>query len=161
MDLKLNKNYGELIGHVYVDESQALLKCDKMELYAKNKNAQPKVIKNADAEFDNEKIVADSGNIHSKPQTIAIGDDKELEKVICLKNVDISRKIMGTDKIVQRATGDKAVYFVDEGRIVMTENAAMHQGDETKLCDKITLWTDTGMVNIIERRNSGSHTAPK
>lgn len=158
MDLKLAKNYGELIGHVDVDEPRANLKCDKMELYAKNtptaNTTQPfSKPKSADDEFDNEvetpANISDEGSI---PKKISLGDNKELEKIVCLKHVVIVRKITANDPVKEQATSDKAVYFVKDGKIELTENPALHQGDNVVLGRKITLWTDSERLDI-ERGN--------
>jgi lipopolysaccharide export system protein LptA len=155
MDLKLTENYGELIGNVDVDEPRVHLTCDKMELYAEPKPAKS-VTKgkattpsNPDDEFDNEDDeddeVAGDGTV---PKQINLGDDKQLEKIICRKNVVITRKITANDPIKQQATGDKAVYLIKKGKITMTENPTLRQGDNIAHYDWIILWTDSERLDF-------------
>jgi lipopolysaccharide export system protein LptA len=157
MDLKLSENYGELIGNVDVDEPRARLTCDKMELYANNTTpTNPLVKKNtakaqlADDEFENEAMdideVADGEG--SVPKKISLGDDKELDKIVCLKNVVIIKKTVGAVPIKQQATGDKAVYFIKKGKIELTEKPKVYQGDRVVHGHKITLWTNSERLDI-------------
>lgn len=152
MDLQLTKNYGELIGNVDIDEPKVNLKCDKMELYAENVKSPKKVIAtpHPDDEFDNEtdhneEVASGDGAV---PKKISLGDDKQLEKIVCLKNVVITRKITANDLIKQQATGDKAVYFVKKGKLELTEKPELHQGDNVLHGTKITLWTDSERLDI-------------
>ncbi|MCF6176113.1 MAG: hypothetical protein L3J71_10140 [Victivallaceae bacterium] len=156
MDLKLTENYGELIGNVDVDEPRVHLTCDKMELYAENITPAKNVTKgktasdaNPDDEFDNEddedEEIAGDGTV---PKQINLGDDKQLKKIICRKNVVITRKITAADPIKQQATGDKAVYLIKKGKITMTENPTLRQGDNIAHYDWIILWTDSERLDF-------------
>ena len=152
MDLKLSENYGELIGNVDVDEPRARLTCDKMELYANN-TAPTKSLGNkiqADDEFDNEALDSEevTDGEGSVPKKISLGDDKELEKIVCLKHVVIVKKTVGDVPIKQQATGDKAVYFIKKGKIELTEKPKVYQGDNVLHGSKITLWTNSERLDI-------------
>ncbi len=156
MDLQLTKNYGELIGNVDVDEPKVNLKCDKMELYAEDttstKNPTGKITStpNPDDEFDNETDTEEevSSGDGAVPKQISLGDDKQLEKIVCLKNVVITKKTAANDLLKQQALGDKAVYFVKAGKVELTEKPELHQGDNVLHGTKITLWTDSERLDI-------------
>ena len=79
---------------------------------------------------------------------ISLGDDKELEKIVCLKNVVIVKKTVGDVPIKQQATGDKAVYFIKKGKIELTEKPKVYQADRVVHGHKITLWTNSERLDI-------------
>jgi lipopolysaccharide export system protein LptA len=136
-DLQLRKNYSELVGNVKVDEKRAMLECDKMEIYS-----VPSAPGSKPAEYEEGEV----------PERISLGPDKELKKIICLKNVVVTRREVNADTgadTTQKATCGHAVYDVKEQNVVMTrDDPTVSRGKDTVRADKIFLWLDTGEIDM-------------
>lgn len=151
IDLNIVKNYAKLIGNVDVDEPRVNLKCDDMLVLASDIKPEKTPVKNVrspeDMEFEDDAPPAVEG---SAPRQISLGDKKEIDEVICNKDVIITRKALKTGtQGAQKATGDKAVYEVHKGKITMTgKNTALHQGTDVLVGKKIVLWTDSERLDI-------------
>lgn len=72
-------------------------------------------------------IYADRMTVFYRPE------DREVERVEALRNVRI---VQGT----KVATGQKGVYFRNEGRIVLTGSPKVHQGEDFVEGDEITVF---------------------
>ncbi|MFA7231760.1 MAG: LptA/OstA family protein, partial [Victivallaceae bacterium] len=139
--LKIADNYAELLGKVKIDEPRMNLTCQKMMIYGKEMTAgkKPEAEDIEDEPYEGE-----------VPRQISLGANKELTKIICLKDVIINRKTLEEEK--QRATGEKAVYTVDQRKIVLSGDdknfPTMQRGETAMEGDEITLWTNSEKLDI-------------
>lgn len=140
------RNFAELIGNVRIEEERFSLVCRKMEIYAKPATAPETPVTTggyADAHYEEE-----------VPRRIGIGKDKELEKIVCIDDVVITRN-MPKEQGLQQAKGDNAVYYVAERKIVLTgkeRRPTMQQGPNIMEGSRITLWTDSEKLDIEDGR---------
>jgi lipopolysaccharide export system protein LptA len=155
-DLKLSENFAELIGKVVVKEPRATLQCKKMLIYAVN-TGEVKVKKAGD--LDDQDIVGSD----DVPARISLGENKELERIICIEDVVIVRNL-SKDEPAQRATGDKALYEVMERKITLTgtetKYPTMERDKDIMEGDKIVLWLNSEKLDINNGRVKAG-TVPK
>lgn len=82
-------------------------------------------------------VVAEQGNATIYADEITIyyqtGDQREIEKIVAVHGV----RIIQGERI---ATGDKAVFFNREGKIVLTGSPKVHQGQDSVQGDEITVF---------------------
>ncbi len=143
--IRTAENFAEMIGNVMIEEERFNLACRKMEIYAKPATSDGTPTKRgyADAHYENE-----------VPRQIGIGEDKELEKIVCIDDVVITRNRL-KDEGLQQAKGDNAVYHVAERKIVLTgdeRRPTMQQGPNIMEGSIITLWTDSEKLDIEDGR---------
>lgn len=121
------KNLTEFHGDVKVREEQGQLDCEDLYLYSKNVTSTPgKKAAPAKTGLDAlDALDALDDDPYSKvsgasqvPTFISLGDGKALERVEALKNVVLVRQLPSGGK--QRATGEKAEYFVDRRLVELT-----------------------------------------
>ena len=124
--LDLVKNISEFHGRVKVRENQGQLDCEDLYLYGKEAAA----VKTAGVQ---QKTGASSGldsldddpfaavDTKQVPQVIGLGAGRELDRVTALKNVVLVRKLAAGGE--QRATGQKAEYFVSRRLVELSGEA--------------------------------------
>ncbi|MBR2642827.1 MAG: hypothetical protein IKD46_06825 [Lentisphaeria bacterium] len=125
----LIKNISEFHGNVKVREEQGQLDCQDLYLYGKEasaaKAASAKAVSaQADAFAGLDSLDDDpfgKNNTKEVPQVIALGDGRELDRVVALKDVILVRKLASGGE--QRATGQKAEYFVSRRLVELTGEA--------------------------------------
>ena len=125
----LIKNISEFHGNVKVREEQGQLDCQDLYLYGKeapaSKVASAKAVPAQEDVFAGLDSLDDDpfGKTNAKevPQVIALGDGRELDRVVALKDVVLIRKLASGGE--QRATGQKAEYFVSRRLVELTGEA--------------------------------------
>lgn len=125
----LIKNISEFHGNVKVREEQGQLDCQDLYLYGKeapaSKVASAKTVPAQEDAFAGLDSLDDDpfGKTNAKevPQVIALGDGRELDRVVALKDVVLIRKLASGGE--QRATGQKAEYFVSRRLVELTGEA--------------------------------------
>ncbi|MBR7104058.1 MAG: hypothetical protein IKC65_03865 [Lentisphaeria bacterium] len=114
-------NKTTLDGHVHIFDELTSLKCSTMHLYGKKSQPQKAAAKPKNAADD---IDADPYAIlnteNFAPSRIALTGDLELDKVECIKNVVLSRKVPNGEL---RAGGDRADYKVSSRQVIITGKA--------------------------------------
>ncbi|MDD5599545.1 MAG: LptA/OstA family protein, partial [Victivallaceae bacterium] len=137
--LNIPGNVADLLGNVKIEEPRFQLTCKKMKMLAKDitpAQAAAHALKNRE------------GSLNTIPEHIAIGDTKELTRIICLEKVVMTRKL--PDEL-QRACGDKAVYEVSEHNVTLTggkNKPTLQRGPTVMEGERIILWTDSERLDI-------------
>ena len=120
----LVKNISEFHGGVKVREEQGRLDCEDLYLYGKEvasvktAGVPEKTTAGIDSLDDDPFAGIDSKQV---PQVIGLGDGRALDRVVALKDVVLVRKLASGGK--QRATGQKAEYFVSRRLVELTGDA--------------------------------------
>ncbi|MBQ4107486.1 MAG: hypothetical protein IJC73_07920, partial [Lentisphaeria bacterium] len=100
-------------GNVRVREAVTALDCRRLELFGREaKEPVPPT--------ETELLDADpfaKVDVSRAPKAVAIGDNRELERVVASGNVDFSRQVESGQ---QRVVGDKAVYEVDKQELTIS-----------------------------------------
>lgn len=136
--LNIPENVADLLGNVKIEDPRFQLTCNKMKLLAKDITPARAAANAAE----------NQANFNTVPEHIAIGDTKELTKIICLEKVVMVRKL---PEELQRACGDKAVYEVSEHTVTLTGNQSkptLQRGPTVMEGEKIILWTDNERLDI-------------
>lgn len=138
LDVDMPKNIAVFTGSVFVDDDDMTISCHKLTIFLEEKDQ-------GDAGMKKEE---------SKDVSSAMTGSKELKKIVCEKDVVITRKIYDPAekaKGSQQATGGKAVYDIKLGQIELTEdNPKITRGDESGVsADKITMWRESGRFNAL------------
>ena len=110
-------NLSEFHGTVKIRQEQGSLDCEDLYLYAKDAAPQSAAAAPAArlAGLDDDPFA--SSEPTQVPQVISIGDEKTLDRVVALKNVVLVRRTPAGE---QRATGQKAEYFVNRRIVELT-----------------------------------------
>ncbi len=110
----LLKNISEFHGKVRVEEPRATLDCDSLYLHARTvtPGAAPAAAPLED--IDRDPFATTATDV---PNTIGIGDNRELTDVIAQHHVTIVRKLPSG---IQRAIGDRAHYTVADRTVTLT-----------------------------------------
>jgi lipopolysaccharide export system protein LptA len=122
--LDLVKNISEFHGSVKVREDQGQLDCEDLYLYGKEAAAVKAAVVPESADSGIDSLDDDPlANVDTKqvPQVIGLGAGRELDRVVALKNVVLVRKLAAGGE--QRATGQKAEYFVSRRLVELTGDA--------------------------------------
>ena len=120
----LVRNITEFHGNVKVREEQGQLDCQDLYLYAKNvepakgKKTPEHSQAGLDDLDDDPFAKVDAKQV---PQVITLGEGKELDRVVALKDVLLVRKLAAGGE--QRASGQKAEYFVSRRLVELTGDA--------------------------------------
>jgi len=166
MDIDFQNNITVFTGNVFVDDPQLTIKCDKMTIYLRDKEAPKDAPK--DAAKDTAKNDAKKSDKDSKAKDkdgkgkefgnsfnsiTPGGSGKELDKVVCTGKVVIVRKVIDKEEAKQgeqKAEAGKAVYDFREGTICLTEdNPRVSRGMQGTLAgSRITLWLDSERVKV-------------
>jgi lipopolysaccharide export system protein LptA len=129
LDADMGKNIIIFTGDVFVDDDDMTINCHKMTIYLEDKKPG--------------KEAPEKKEEPESPEKAAAGK-KQLEKIICEKDVVIVRKVVDPDakaKGRQKAESGRAVYDVKLGEIELTEdNPRLSRGEEVISADKITIW---------------------
>lgn len=92
------------------------------------------------AVFEGDVVVIDPGlNIEADQLTVIFAEDKKVTTIEALGNVVITQE----DK---KGTGRKAVYYVQEGKVVLSGNPRIQRGSDELTGEIITLWRDSGRI---------------
>ena len=111
--MTLPDNRAVFDGNVRVRETSTALDCRKLELFGRA--AKPAVAPTEAEQLDADPFA--KVDVSRAPKAVAIGDNRELERVIASGDVDFTRKVeTGT----QRVTGDRAEYVVDKRELTIT-----------------------------------------
>ncbi len=118
----LVKNESEFHDKVSLVDDQGTLKCEEMYLFTR-KSAPPPVsapVKPAPLEKDPDAdpFSSPAPAQGAAPARIALTDTLELARVLCKRNVEISRRTKEGE--LQRAGGEQADYMVEDKKIIMT-----------------------------------------
>ena len=136
--LNIRGNVADLLGNVKIEESQFDLTCNKMKILAKDITPEQAAAN----------IAENMQNPDDTPKHIGIGDTKEITKIICLEDVVMKRKT--TDE-VQKATGEKGVYIINEHKVTLTSEKGkptLQRGPTVMEGSKVILWTNSEELDI-------------
>ena len=119
----LVKNESEFHDKVTLVDDQGTLKCEEMYLFTRKSAPQspasaPAVKTPAEEDPDADPFSSSAPAKDGAPARIALTDTLELARVLCKRNVEISRRTKEGE--LQRAGGEQADYMVEEKRIIMT-----------------------------------------
>jgi lipopolysaccharide export system protein LptA len=119
-------NVSEFHGNVRVREDQGQLDCQDLYLYSKGVVPQ-KVEKTVETRFsgfeslDDDPFAKSVSGVRQVPQVISLGEGRELDRVVALKDVVLVRRLPSGGE--QRATGQKAEYFVSRRQVELSGDA--------------------------------------
>lgn len=139
MDIDSSKNLAVFTGNVKVEDQELKINCHKMTIYL-------------------EDTVKDGEEAKAKPEGGGdIKKSKGVSKIFCEGDVVIVRKPPEneTDKEEQKANSGKAEYDIKEGKIVLSENPVLMQGEQKIAGDRITVFRDTEKM-IVEGGKQGA-----
>ena len=157
MDIDIQNNKAVFMGNVMVDDPEITITCRKMTIILedsdKNEKDGKKDAKAADAkQKDNKKD-------DKKEEDDPIGG-KELSKIICTEEVVITRKLPLSNGDSQKALADRAVYDLKEGTIELSENPVVIKGNSNLQGEKITLYTDSERITVVNAIATSSNLNP-
>ena len=138
MDIDSGKNLAVFTGNVKVEDQELKIDCHKMTIYLEDTAKEGEEGKTA-------------------PEGQDIKKSKGVSKIFCEGDVVIVRKPPEneTDKEEPKANAGKAEYDVKEGKIVLSENPILMQGEQKIVGDKITVFRDTEKM-IVEGGKQGA-----
>ena len=129
MDFDIAKNIGIFTGHVRVKNADIKLNCNKMTVYLQDRqDPKDKLVKS---------LIQESGK-------------KDLKEIVCTGNVIITRinKASGKD---ERATAGKAVYTLQDNKIILSENnPLLISGRDSISGRKMVVWLDQNRLKVIK-----------
>ncbi len=128
MDIDSAKNTAVFTGNVKVDDQELTINCHKMTIYLEDVEEQDK----------------------DAPDPKKTKKTKKVSKIICEKDVVIVRKPPEGEekKEEQKATAGRAEYDVKEGKITLTENPVLLQGEQRIEGEVINFWRDSERLSI-------------
>ena len=135
MDMDVAKNIAIFIGNVVVDSAKLHITCERMELYMEDaiiEGKKKKQLREIHC-FKNRK-----GDLEANDPT-----DKRVVIVRQLPKEEVE------EKGEQRSFSGKAVYNVQSGEIVLTDEPIMVQGINEIHGTKITIWRDSDVMNVV------------
>ena len=145
--MTLPENYAVFDGNVRVRETSTALDCRKLELFGRA--AKPPAAPTAAELLDADPFA--KVDVSRAPKAVAIGDNRELERVVASGDVDFTRQVeTGT----QRVTGDRAVYEVDKRELTITgkddKRPRFYDSDATRngVADRIVVDLATEKVHM-------------
>ena len=122
-------DYSEFHGKVSFSDGQTKIDCRDMYIFTaaapvdvgsdgkKSTSAVEVAVKSEEEELDADPFEMDMGE-NSVPTRIAVSEGQDLKRIVCKKEVEISRT--GKDNKLQRAGGDQAVYTVTTREVVLS-----------------------------------------
>ncbi|HPN85114.1 MAG TPA: LptA/OstA family protein [Victivallales bacterium] len=129
LEIDVENNRAIFIGKVKVDDREMIIECEKMTIFLENeKKSETTNITNIDK---------DAG--------------KQISKIVCEKDVVITRKLTVTPENlepIQKATAGHADYDVKTGMIVMTQDPVINRGDDSLKGEVITIWRDSEKFSV-------------
>lgn len=138
-EIDLRKNFGYFDGNVRMFDAVSGLTCSKMDFYLKDfkELPPPKTVRRP---RDPEQTVM--------PEQVGLGFGKELEKIVCLRNVGLAR-IQGKDRT--SALGDYGEYIVANKRFDLlaapgNKVKLRNNAHETRH-DLVQYWPESGMMS--------------
>lgn len=132
MDIDMNNNRVTLIGNVDVDDQDMNIKCRKMILFFS---------------ADKEKGKKDTGAKKKKNDSMG---SRKIDKIECIGDVEITRSTgSGKERQLQKAYAGKAVYFLVDNRITLTEKPVVTGNGSVLRGEFITIDTQTGRISIL------------
>lgn len=129
MDIDIANDLATFTGNVYVDDPRMTIACHKMIIHLGD-TGEPK---------DGDKA---GSNLSIR---------KTVSSIECVGGVVITRKLSDADMIAageQKATAGKAVYHLDSGEIVLTENPVLMRGKDSLSGKTITIWRDSNRMKV-------------
>jgi len=135
MDMDIQKNIAIFVGKVVVDSAKLHITCERMELFMEDvvvEGKKKKQLREIHC-FKNRK-----GDLEANDPT-----DKRVVIVRQLPEQEVA------EKGEQRSFSGKAVYNVQTGEIVLTDEPIMVQGINEIHGSKITIWRDTDVMNVV------------
>lgn len=157
MDIDIQNNKAVFMGNVMVDDPEITITCRKMTIILedseKDEKDGKKDAKAADAKQNNDK------KDDKKDEDDPIGG-KELSKIICTEEVVITRKLPLSNGDSQKALSDRAVYDLKEGTIELSENPVVIKGNSNLQGEKITLYTDSERITVVNAIATSSNLNP-
>lgn len=151
MDINLPKDIITLQGNVKVVDKNNTIQADKMVVYLKQdkkKDEKGKDKKNklkSSSSKENVKKIVATGNVvftkHPKPKS---SEEKESQK-----DKSEEKESKKDEKVKeQQALAGKAVYTVKEGKMILTKEPKLLQGNSYMAGDKIILWRDSNRMLV-------------
>ncbi|MCP3965574.1 MAG: hypothetical protein GY750_12830 [Lentisphaerae bacterium] len=138
MDLNYAGNLGIFVGNVHIDDASMNLDCKKMTLYLvdtlKDKTAatEPKPVK----------------PVELVPSTISTSGKKQVERIICVGDVVVTRR-NGTTDVSERALAGRAVYLLKNSCITLSEdNPIIIRGRDSISGREMTVWLDQNRLQV-------------
>lgn len=143
MDIDFQKNIAVFTGNVFVDDPQMTIKCHKMTIYLREKEK---------TEDKGKPVKTEKSAGDSLAGLAPGGSGKDLDKIVCIGNVIIIRKVVDTteqQRGEQRAEAGQAVYDVTAGTIVLTEDSPkISRGKDDLSGSKITMWLESERMKV-------------
>jgi lipopolysaccharide export system protein LptA len=138
-EIDFRKNFGYFDGNVKMFDATSGLTCNKMDFYLKNfkELPPPKTVRRV---RDTEQT--------TMPEQVGLGFGKELEKIVCLRNVGLARV---QDKSRTSALGDYGEYIVTNKRFDLLASPGnkvkLRNNAQETLHDIVQYWPESGMVS--------------
>jgi lipopolysaccharide transport protein LptA len=129
LDLDIEKNTAVFQKNVTVDDEEMNIECEKMTIFLE----------------DTKPIGDASAKKNEKEKT-----GKQISRIICEKNVVITRKLPNANGggTKQTATAGHADYDVKTGMIVLTKDPVLKKGNSSIKGEVITIWRDSEKVSV-------------
>lgn len=135
MDIDIQNNKAVFMGNVIVDDQEVTITCRKMTIYLEDKE-------------DDKTDGKQKKNSGKKEDDDPVGG-KQLSRIVCTEDVIITRKLPLSGGETQKALSDRAVYDFKEGTIELSEKPVVIKGNSRLQGEKITLYTDSERVTIV------------
>lgn len=135
MDIDIQNNKAVFMGNVIVDDQEVTITCRKMTIYLEDKE-------------DDKTDGKQKKNSGKKEEDDPVGG-KQLSRIVCTEDVIITRKLPLSGGETQKALSDRAVYDFKEGTIELSERPVVIKGNSRLQGEKITLYTDSERVTIV------------
>ncbi|MGE4564929.1 MAG: LptA/OstA family protein [Victivallaceae bacterium] len=152
MEVDFPKGEIVLIGKVTVAEDRAKVTCDRLTIYLVQKFDDHAAGKNTP---DRAAAKSKAGkNDSASPENLS--DMKGVSRIVCEGNVIIDRLNQGeaTPSETQRATADRVIYEISDGKITMTglPNAQpeLRRGDDAISGDRIVIHRETNRMEVVD-----------
>ena len=135
MDIDIQNNKAVFMGNVIVDDQEVTITCRKMTIYLEDK--------------EEEKTEGKQKKTSGKKEDDDPVGGKQLARIVCTEDVIITRKLPLSGGETQKALSDRAVYDFKEGTIELSEKPVVIKGNSRLQGEKITLYTDSERVTIV------------
>lgn len=153
--IDLLENLSEFHGDVKVSDEQGKLECDSLYLYAVPDQSEVQEVAAA-PDPDADPFELESFSEATAPSKIALGNNMQLERVVCRDRVKLTRN--SPDGKLQQAGGELGEYLVAGQIMTITgtpESRAWLREDEFRReCEKLIYHLDQERFEVIDRKPS-------